>query len=95
MLHTKIVACVSICFPVYVFGQVGFVCPDKDIAETQCMGAHDCLYPDPDSCTTYIKCEVNADGETARAYVVDCPAGLEWSNDDLECVYPEDSTCPR
>jgi hypothetical protein len=81
MLHTKILAGLSICFPVSVFGQgtvaSDFVCPAEDIANTQCSGPRDCLYPDPKSCTSYINCEVSADGTTATAYILDCPAGLQ------------------
>ncbi|CAG2176456.1 unnamed protein product, partial [Oppiella nova] len=44
----------------------GFVCSLEDIANTQCMGPKDCLYPHPTDCNKFIHCEVNADGQTGR-----------------------------
>ena len=71
-----------------------FVCPTEDIASTGCQGPKDCLYPNPDSCTTFIQCEVNADGTTGTPVVRDCPSGLEWNDNNKECDYPTSSTCP-
>ncbi|MGH8591368.1 MAG: choice-of-anchor P family protein [Gammaproteobacteria bacterium] len=72
-----------------------FVCPVDDITNTQCMGPKDCLYPHPDICTQFIHCEVNADGQTGRPTVKDCPPDLEWNDNDKICDSPASSTCPR
>jgi len=75
-------------------GSTEFVCPEEDIAATQCMGPKDCLYPNPNSCTTFIHCEVNADGKTGRPTIKDCPSGLQWNDNKKECDWPQSSTCP-
>ena len=72
-----------------------FVCPREDIAATGCNGPKDCLYPNPDTCNTFIQCEVNSDGVTGTPVVRDCPAGLEWNDNKKECDYPANSTCPK
>lgn len=57
------------------------------------MGPKDCLYPHPNRCDQFIHCEVNADGVSGRPTVKDCPAGLEWNDNEKECDWPQDSTC--
>ena len=65
-----------------------FVCPTKDIKNTQCKGPKDCLYPNPDNNSTFIQCTVNADGVTGTPVVIPCPSGLEWNNNKKQCDYP-------
>ncbi|CAF0750563.1 unnamed protein product [Adineta steineri] len=72
----------------------GFVCPEEDIAETQCLGDKDCLYPNSQDCNTYIQCTVNADQVTGTPVVMACAASLEWNDNTKECDYPANSTCP-
>ena len=72
-----------------------FACPEDDIAATGCKGPKDCLYPDPDSCEKFIRCELNADGVTGRPVERDCPTGLQWNDNKKECGDPEESTCPK
>ncbi|CAG2178745.1 unnamed protein product, partial [Oppiella nova] len=72
---------------------VEFTCPAEDIANTQCMGPKDCLYPHPTNCDQFIHCEVNADGVTGRPTVKDCPPGLEWNDNTKQCDWPSQSTC--
>ena len=76
-------------------GSTDFVCPTEDIINTKCMGPKDCLYPNPDSCTSFIHCEVNADGVTGRPTIQDCPGGLQWNDNKKECDWPSSSTCPN
>ncbi|CAG2110077.1 unnamed protein product [Medioppia subpectinata] len=71
-----------------------FVCPAEDIASTGCMGPKDCLYPHSKHCDQFIHCEVNADGVTGRPTIKDCPAGLEWNDNEKICDWPVSSTCP-
>lgn len=71
-----------------------FICPRKEIRRTACKGAKDCVYANPGSCNTYIKCSVNADGRTATSNVHSCSASLEWNDKDKICDFPEHSTCP-
>lgn len=71
----------------------GFTCPKSDIKATKCMGPKDCLYPDPDSCGTFIQCTVNDDQLIGTPVVMSCPAGLEWNNKNKECDYASSSTC--
>lgn len=70
-----------------------FTCPEEDIANTQCLGPKDCLYPDPENCNQFIHCEVNTDGITGRPTVKACPADLEWNDIKIECDWPVNSTC--
>ncbi len=77
-----------------------FVCPVADIIATQCQGPKDCLYPNPNGdCTTFIHCEVNADGITGNPVVKDCPLfdargnKLEWNDNEKQCDYPPSPTC--
>jgi hypothetical protein len=70
-----------------------FICPPDDIAATQCMGPKDCLYANPTSCTSFIHCEVNADGVSGLPTIQDCPDGLKWADDIKECDFPSSSTC--
>ncbi|CAG2100874.1 unnamed protein product [Medioppia subpectinata] len=72
-----------------------FICPTEDIARTHCMGATDCVYPFVGNCSQYIQCVVNAGGVTGRPIVMDCPAGLEWNDNNKICVSPVSSTCPK
>nr|URT56660.1 DrsB1-CBD [synthetic construct] len=63
---------------------------------TKCMGPKDCLYPNPDSCTTYIQCVPLDEVGNAKPVVKPCPKGLQW-NDNVGkkwCDYPNLSTCP-
>nr|URT56661.1 CBD-DrsB1 [synthetic construct] len=65
-------------------------------AKTKCMGPKDCLYPNPDSCTTYIQCVPLDEVGNAKPVVKPCPKGLQW-NDNVGkkwCDYPNLSTCP-
>ncbi|CAF0738572.1 unnamed protein product [Adineta steineri] len=71
-----------------------FVCPEEDIINTECKGEKDCLYLNPQSCNSYIHCEVNADGLTGTPTVMSCAASLEWNDNTQECDWPENSTCP-
>ena len=70
-----------------------FVCPTEDMIKTQCLGPKDCLYPNPDNCTSFIHCEVNDDNKTGRPTIKDCPDGLQWNDYMIECDGPENSTC--
>ncbi|KAJ7191684.1 hypothetical protein GGX14DRAFT_578707 [Mycena pura] len=77
-----------------------FICPVEDIESTQCKGPKDCLYPNPDSCTSYIQCEVNADGVTGTPIIRPCVAELlvfplQWNDNFKECGLAEFSTCPH
>ncbi|XP_054153519.1 salivary glue protein Sgs-3-like [Oppia nitens] len=72
-----------------------FVCSVEDIARTQCKGPIDCLYPNPESCTTFIQCTVNADERTGTPVVMPCAADLEWNDNTKRCDYKNQSTCPR
>ncbi|OBT84842.1 hypothetical protein VE02_07291 [Pseudogymnoascus sp. 03VT05] len=71
-----------------------FRCPSKDIIETKCLGAKDCLYPDPGSCNTFIQCTVDPGERTGTPYVIPCPRDFEWNDNDKKCDSPEKSTCP-
>lgn len=72
-----------------------FVCPERDIQLTSCLGPKDCLYPDPASCNSFIQCTVNADNITGNPTVKSCPAGLEWNDNEKICDWSDSSTCPR
>ena len=65
-----------------------FVCPSSDIINTGCKGPKDCVYPNPGSPSTYIKCVVNADGKTATPVIRTCPTGLVWNDRNKICDYP-------
>jgi hypothetical protein len=71
-----------------------FVCPKEDIANTGCKGQKDCLYPNPESCDSFIQCVPQSDG-SGIPQEMPCPAGLEWNDTKKECDWPEDSTCPN
>ncbi|CAF0788997.1 unnamed protein product [Adineta steineri] len=71
-----------------------FICPEEDIAETQCLGDKHCLYSNPQNCNSYIQCTVNADQVTGTPVVMSCAASLEWNDNTKECDYPANSTCP-
>ncbi|CAF0748834.1 unnamed protein product [Adineta steineri] len=81
-------------FVLFSYSASDFVCPEEDIAETQCLGDKDCLYPNPQDCNSYIHCEVNADQVTGAPAFTYCPASLEWNDNKKECDWPENSTCP-
>ncbi|KGO50443.1 hypothetical protein PEX1_031630 [Penicillium expansum] len=70
-----------------------FVCPEKDIIETQCRGPKDCLYHNSPECNTFIHCTVNSDGKTGKPTVHPCPAGLKWNDRSKQCDMPANSTC--
>jgi hypothetical protein len=80
-------------FALGVVAQSDSFCPPEDISATGCMGPKDCLYANPESCNTFIKCTVNSDGTTGTPIIMDCPAGLEWNDEDKVCEYPFASTC--
>nr|UEP18203.1 antimicrobial protein CBD2-DrsB1 [synthetic construct] len=70
--------------------------PTTTTPATKCMGPKDCLYPNPDSCTTYIQCVPLDEVGNAKPVVKPCPKGLQW-NDNVGkkwCDYPNLSTCP-
>ncbi|OBT80428.1 hypothetical protein VF21_00840 [Pseudogymnoascus sp. 05NY08] len=71
-----------------------FRCPSKDIINTKCLGPKDCLYPNPGSCNTFIQCTVDPGERTGTPYVIPCPRGFEWNDNDKKCGSPEKSTCP-
>lgn len=71
-----------------------FHCPEEDIISTQCLGPKDCLYTNPNSCSTFIQCTVNPGGLTGTPVVMPCPVGLEWNDNKKECDWPQNSTCP-
>jgi hypothetical protein len=89
MRYIIIFAGVAITLPGLAFGQgtisQNFEFPEEIIAATQCSGPKDCLYSNPENCSTYIRCEVNVDGRTSTAYVKECPAGLKWNDSIREC----------
>lgn len=66
-----------------------------EILTTGCKGPKDCIYPDPDNCSTYIACVPTDEAGNAYAQVMPCPAGLEWNDGKKWCDYPAQSTCPR
>ncbi|KAK4620300.1 Avr4 [Fulvia fulva] len=71
-------------------------CKPQEVIDTKCMGPKDCLYPNPDSCTTYIQCVPLDEVGNAKPVVKPCPKGLQW-NDNVGkkwCDYPNLSTCP-
>lgn len=72
---------------------VDFVCPEEEIAETGCMGPKDCVYMNTDDCSSFIYCEVSADGKTAQPIIKNCPSGLQWNDNKKECDFPENATC--
>ena len=86
---------VSCALGVFSLQGVGdFTCPETDIQQTHCAGPKDCLYPNPDDCHSYIRCEVNEDGMTGRPTVYQCPAGMEWNRNTAECDWPgQPGTC--
>jgi hypothetical protein len=92
MRYITIFAGLATTLPGLAFGQgtisQNFECPEDEIAATQCSGPKDCLYSNPEDCSTYIKCEVNADGRTATAFIKECPAGLKWNDSIRECDLP-------
>ena len=67
--------------------------PESDIKATKCLGMHDCLYANPDSCTSFIYCEPNDDGVTGAPVVQDCPNGLLWNDKKKECDIADETTC--
>ncbi|KFY32397.1 hypothetical protein V493_00236 [Pseudogymnoascus sp. VKM F-4281 (FW-2241)] len=72
-----------------------FQCPMKDMLLTQCRGEKDCVYPNPGSCNTYVRCSVGYNllsGGTPS--VKNCSPGHEWNDKDKVCDVPEKSTCP-
>jgi hypothetical protein len=91
MRFINVVASLAVTLPVLALSQgatsPNFECPEEDIVATQCFGVKECLYSNPDDCSTYIKCEVNADGRTATAHVEYCPAGLKWNDSIKECDF--------
>lgn len=68
-------------------------CPEEDIVATQCAGPKDCLYQNPNDCSSFIACEVNPDGKTGQPSVLPCPSGLEWNDNEKICDWPANSTC--
>ncbi|CAF1378967.1 unnamed protein product [Adineta steineri] len=70
-----------------------FVCPLQDIAETDCKGPKDCLYPNPGNCGSSIKCTVDPSGMTGTPHVIPCQSGLKWNNKDKACDSILQSTC--
>ncbi len=73
--------------------QAKFECPEEDIKQTLCLGPKDCLYPNPDRCDGFIRCEVNADLKTGRPVHKVCPEGLQWNDSNKICDWPQKSTC--
>jgi len=67
----------------------GYECPAGDIAGG-CKGPKDCLYPNPSNCSTFIQCTA-----AGLAYVMPCPSGLQWNDDEKICDWPSQSTCGR
>ncbi|KAJ7218396.1 hypothetical protein GGX14DRAFT_356973 [Mycena pura] len=72
-----------------------FICPVADIERTHCLDPRDCLYPNPDSCTSFIQCFVNADGMTGTPITRPCAGLLEWNDNLKVCIFSELSTCPH
>lgn len=70
----------------------GFICPLEDIEKTKCLGPKDCLYPNPESCITFIQCTVNPDN-TGTPVVMPCPANLMWNDNRKYCDWPSQTTC--
>lgn len=96
-MHNLLTLVLTLTLPTIILAQTpapDFTCPESDIAESDCMGPKDCTYPNPSSCTTFIRCTVNEDGKTGTAYVYDCPESLEW-NDDKECDMAGEGDCER
>jgi len=67
----------------------GYNCPAEDVAGG-CKGPKDCLYPNPSNCSTFIQCTA-----AGLAYVMPCPSGLEWNDNEKICDWPTQSTCPK
>ena len=57
------------------------------------MGAKDCLYPCPHSCSKFYQCTVNVDGVSGTPVERDCAPGTEWNDNDKQCDWPSQSTC--
>jgi len=66
-----------------------YKCPAGDIARG-CKGPKDCLYTNPASCNSFIQCTA-----AGLAYVMPCPSGLQWNDDEKICDWPSQSTCGR
>ena len=67
----------------------GYRCPSEDIA-FGCRGPKECLYPNPDNCSSFIQC---TDG--GLAYVMPCAHGTQWNDHKKWCDWPKHSTCTR
>lgn len=68
-----------------------FECPLPDMLKG-CHGPKDCLYRNPEDCTTFIQCTPNPLGLGGRADVYPCPPGnLEWDDKVKECDIPNGS----
>lgn len=66
----------------------GYKCPRPP--KGGCVGPKDCLHPNPDDCTTFIQCN-----DAKIAYLMPCPAGLEWNNREKICDWPRNAKCPK
>lgn len=74
-----------------VYGAI-FVCPEETI-KSKCLGPKDCLYPNPNSCNTFIQCILDENGQNPKPVVYPCPAGWKWNNNGKICDWPANATC--
>ena len=63
---------------------VRYSCPQ---AVNGCSGPKSCLYKNPD-CSKFFHCN---DG--GQAFIMDCPIGLQWNDEQKICDNPENANC--
>ncbi|XP_054153521.1 peritrophin-55-like [Oppia nitens] len=66
----------------------GYPCPKDEIENTKCLGAYDCLYPNPRNCNRFIQCN-----DAGLAYDMPCAANLHFNEATRRCDYPENANC--
>jgi len=63
-----------------------YKCPQQ----YDCSGPRDCLYQNPESCSTFIQCIPKI-----VANVLPCPDELEWNDKLKMCDWPESANCGK
>jgi len=71
--------------PSVLHPRAAFRCPIRDVLQTKCLGPKDCLYPNPDDCASYIRCELDEGERSATPHVEHCPLGTKWNDRKKEC----------
>jgi hypothetical protein len=72
----------------------GFTCSKASIAATGCKGEGNCLYPNPEDCTTFIQCVPQSDG-TLKPLVMESFSRLLWNSQVKICECPPSPACSQ